>query len=223
MAQARGKEPLGKAPTLAEKLRLQLSEDIVRGRIGPGVALDEADIAERFQVSRTPVREAIRLLAASGLVQARPHRSAVVARPNETELIAMFEARQELETLCAGFAAERMTASEIKALHALNDALSRIVGKGDVQAYYENNDRFHAAIYDGAHNSYLAELARSTRSRVAPFSWAQFQTLGRLERSYKEHSAIVEAISRRDAAAAAEMMRKHISIVRETYKASEQN
>ncbi len=222
MAQARGKEPVNKAPTLAEKLRMQLADDIVRGKIGPGVALDEADIASRFKVSRTPVREAIRLLAASGLVQARPHRSAVVARPDETELIAMFEARQELEALCAGFAAERMTTAELKTLHMLNEALAAIVRKGDTQAYYENNDRFHAAIYHGAHNSYLAELARSTRSRVAPFSWAQFQTLGRLERSYKEHSAIVDAISRRDATGAAEMMRSHISIVRETYKASGQ-
>jgi DNA-binding GntR family transcriptional regulator len=68
--------------TLAEELRLQLADDIVRGALEPGSSLDESDIARRFNVSRTPVREALRQLVASGLVNSRAHRSAVVARPN---------------------------------------------------------------------------------------------------------------------------------------------
>ena len=72
--------------TLAERLRLQISDEIVRGELAPGIALDETELAQRFEVSRTPVREAIRLLAASGLVEARPHRSAVVARPGRSSL-----------------------------------------------------------------------------------------------------------------------------------------
>ncbi len=222
MATARGKRPTlkEKPVTLAEKLRLNISDEIVRGLLAPGVALDEAELAERFNVSRTPVREAIRLLVASGLVQARPHRSAVVARPDGPQLIAMFEARQELEALCAAFSAQRMTEAEIKRLHKLNEALADIVAKGDPQAYFENNETFHDAILDGAHNPILSDLARATRARVAPFSRAQFRTQGRLERSYAEHKGIVDAIAMRDSAGAAQAMRDHIAIVREVYAAT---
>src|SRR5229473_7583438 len=91
--------------TRAEELRLQLADEIVRGALRPGAALDETDIARRFNVSRTPVREALRQLAASGLVDARAHRGAVVARPSIERLHEMFEAMAELEALCAGLAA----------------------------------------------------------------------------------------------------------------------
>ena len=88
--------------TRAEELRLQLADEIVRGALAPGAALDETDIARRFKVSRTPVREALRQLAASGLIDARAHRGAVVARPSIERLTGMFEAMAELEALCAG-------------------------------------------------------------------------------------------------------------------------
>ena len=98
--------------TRAEELRLQLADEIVRGALPPGAPLDETDIARRFNVSRTPVREALRQLAACGLVEARAHRGAVVARPTLERLTGMFEAMAELEAICAGLAAERMTPVE---------------------------------------------------------------------------------------------------------------
>ena len=116
--------PLGwPRKTLAEELRLQLADEIVRGELAPGAALDETGLARRFQVSRTPVREAIRLLAASGLVEARAHRAALVARPNAQHLAGMFEAMAELEALCAGFAAERMGAPERRTLEDIHEIL----------------------------------------------------------------------------------------------------
>src|SRR5207302_2156214 len=92
--------------TRAEELRLQLADEIVRGALPPGAPLDETDIARRFSVSRTPVREALRQLAASGLIETRAHRGAVVAQPSIERLKSMFEAMAELEALCAGLAAE---------------------------------------------------------------------------------------------------------------------
>src|SRR5437763_14633964 len=92
--------------TLAETLRSQLADEIVRGVLQPGATLDETDLARRFAVSRTPVREAIRQLAASGLIETRPHRGSAVARPDTRQLTAMFETMAELEGLCAGLAAE---------------------------------------------------------------------------------------------------------------------
>ena len=205
--------------TLADELRLALADDIVRGMLVPGAALDETELARRFGVSRTPVREAIRQLAASGLVEVRAHRGAVVARPSEERLLGMFEAMAELEALCAGLAAERMTPAERGALEAVHEELRALIQGGDPQRYHEVNEAFHAAIYAGTHNAYLAEMTHATRSRVQPFRRAQFRNLGRLAKSHVEHDNVVLAILRGDRVGAAGAMRVHIMKVREEYEA----
>lgn len=211
--------PLGwPRKTLAEELRLQLADEIVRGELAPGAALDETGLARRFQVSRTPVREAIRLLAASGLVEARAHRAALVARPNAQHLAGMFEAMAELEALCAGFAAERMGAPERRTLEDIHEKLRVLIQSGDPQRYHEVNEAFHASIYAGSHNSYLAEMTLATRVRVQPFRRAQFRILGRLTKSHEEHDRVVQAILRGDRAAAAAAMQRHIDTVRDEYE-----
>ena len=203
--------------TLAERLRAEIADEILSGRMAPGEALDEADLARRFGVSRTPVREAIRLLAAGGLVDARPHRSALVARPGREKLLAMFEALSELEAICAGLAAQRMSDTELTLLADTNDCLKKVVARGDAQRYHEINERFHAAIYDGSHNEHLAEITRLTRERIAPFSRVQFRTKGRLVKSYEEHVGIVEALRRRDRDRASATMRFHIERVHASF------
>jgi DNA-binding GntR family transcriptional regulator len=203
--------------TLAGRLRMQLSDEIVRGDLAPGVALDEMEIARRFQDSRTPVREAIRLLGASGLVEARPHRSAVVARPDKPQLSAMFEAPRELEALCAGLAAERMTAVDLAALQRVHGKPLDVAHSEDPQRYHELNEEFHAKIYAGAHNPYLADLTLTTRTRIAPFSRAQFRTGGRLALSHKEHARTVSAIVKRNPERATAAMRTHIGSVYDAY------
>jgi len=213
--------PPSKRLTLADRLRAEIADEILAGQLGPGEALDEAELARRYSVSRTPVREAIRLLAAAGLVKARPHRSAIVARPNRAELLAMFEALQELESVCAGLAAERMSAAECAELAAINNALHDVVMIGDAQRYHEVNIQFHSAIYVGSHNPYLAEITRTTRERIAPFSRVQFRTKGRLERSHREHEQIVRAITRRDRETAVQVMRAHIERVHASYAAAQ--
>jgi DNA-binding GntR family transcriptional regulator len=204
--------------TLAEELRLQLADEIVRGALAPGSALDETELARRFQVSRTPVREAIRLLTASGLVEARPHRAAVVAHPDADHLAGMFEAMAELEALCAGVAAERMTGAERRALDGIHEDLRVLIQSGDPQRYHEVNEAFHAAIYAGAHNSYLAEMTLTTRARVQPFRRAQFRNLGRLAKSHLEHDRVVVAIQRGDRAGSAAAMAAHIITVRDEFE-----
>ncbi len=204
--------------TRSEELRLQLADQIVRGVYAPGAPLDETRIASRFSVSRTPVREAIRLLAASGLVEVRPHRAAVVARPDASQLAGMFEAMAELEALCAGYAAERMSISERRALEDIHENLRVLIQSGDPQRYHEVNEAFHNAIYDGAHNAYLAEMTLSTRARVQPFRRAQFRNLGRLAKSHIEHDRVVEGILRGERAVAAAAMGAHIVTVREEYE-----
>ncbi|MDP3690864.1 GntR family transcriptional regulator [Bradyrhizobium sp.] len=204
--------------TRAEELRLQLADEIVRGALAPGAALDETDIARRFNVSRTPVREALRQLAASGLIDARAHRGAVVARPSIERLTGMFEAMAELEALCAGLAAERMSAAERHALEAIHEELRVLSHAGNPDRFHEVNERFHNAIYAGSQNGYIAEMTLATRVRVQPFRRAQFRNLGRLAKSHAEHDRVVIAIMRGDRTGAAAAMRAHIELVRGEYE-----
>lgn len=210
--------PAPQPRTRTEALRAGLADEIISGRLEPGTPLDEQELATRFGVSRTPVREAIRQLSASGLVRVRPHRGAVVALPTPRELNDMFEAMAELEALCAGLAARNMTVAERHGLERLHEALRLLVQKGDPARYHETNEAFHAAIYAGSHNGYLAELALMTRARVAPYRRAQFRAAGRLGGSYTEHDLIVQAILRGDQAGAAAAMRAHIGIVRDAFR-----
>jgi DNA-binding GntR family transcriptional regulator len=204
--------------TLADELRLQLADQIVRGTLAPGAALDETELAKRFAVSRTPVREAIRQLAASGLIEVRPHRRAVVARPDSGQLTGMFEAMAELEALCAGLAAHRMTATQRHALALTHENLRGLIQIGDPQRYHEVNEVFHATIYAGAHNAYLAEITLAARVRVQPFRRAQFRNLGRLAKSHVEHDLVVTAIARGDRERATKAMHNHLMTVREEYE-----
>jgi len=210
--------PYPRRITRAEELRLQLADEIVRGALAPGAALDETDIARRFKVSRTPVREALRQLAASGLVDARAHRGAVVARPSIERLSGMFEAMAELEALCAGLAAERMPPLERHRLEAVHEEMRVFSYAGNPDRFHEINERFHNAIYAGSQNTYVAEMTLATRVRVQPFRRAQFRNLGRLAKSHAEHDRVVVAIMRGDRVGAAAAMRAHIDRVRGEYE-----
>ena len=212
----RAGEPAGRQ-TLAETLRLQLADEIVRGTLPPGTPLDETELARRFAVSRTPVREAIRLLAASGLVETYAHRAAVVARPSSARLAGMFEVMAELEALCAGLSAERMTSSDRRELEDAHEDLRALIHSGDPQRYHEINEAFHGVLYAGAHNDHHAELTLATRVRVSPYRRAQFRNLGRLAKSHVEHDRVVVAVLRGDRDGASAAMRAHIITVSEEY------
>lgn len=206
-----------KSVTRAVEVRLQLAEEIVTGQLAPGASLDETELARRFGVSRTPVREALRALAASGLVESRAHRGAVVAHPTPQRLVDMFETMAELEALCAGLAAVNMTGAERRGLERLHEAMGAAMRAGEAARYRDFNETFHATIYQGTHNAYLADITTETRTRVQPFRRAQFAALGRIAKSHAEHEAVVAAILRGDRAAASAAMRAHIFIVRDAY------
>lgn len=204
--------------TRAEELRIQLADEITRGTLPPGTALDETALAARFGVSRTPVREALRELTASGLVDARPHRGAVVARPSVERLQNMFDVMAELEALCAGLSALNMTPPERRQLEQLHADMSDFMRQGEFTAYREANEQFHNSIYAGSHNEYLIEITIGTRRRLSPFRRAQFRALGRLALSHTEHDQVVTAILRGDRDGAAAAMRSHIAIVHDAYE-----
>jgi DNA-binding GntR family transcriptional regulator len=141
-----------------------------------------------------------------------------VARPSIERLTGMFEAMAELEAICAGLAAERMTPIERHQLEAVHEELRVLSHAGNPDRFHEVNERFHSSIYVGSQNTYIAEMTLATRVRVQPFRRAQFRNLGRLAKSHAEHDRVVVAIMRGDKTGAATAMRDHIELVRDEYE-----
>ncbi len=199
-------------PTLAEQLAAGLAEQIVAGARPPGTALEEVQLAAEFGVSRTPVREALRQLGATGLVEHRPRRGAVVALPDAARLHGMFRVMGELEAMAATLCAAAMPARDRRALDLLHAQMAEMVRGSDLAAYRAANVEFHRRLYAGAGNAYLAELAGSTRQRLAPFRASQLEAPERLQKSHGEHGDILTAIARGDGAGAAAAARRHLGL-----------
>ena len=202
--------------TQADRLADAIADAVLAGEFAPGFRLDESRLAERFGVSRTPVREALRQLAASGLIEVKPRRGATVANATSEQLEKLFGAMAEMEATCARLAAMSMTPIERRRLQNLQETMAAIVQRDDRDAYAEANVAFHGQIYRGAHNEILAEMSTGLRRRVAPYRRAQFRTEGRLARSHAEHAAVVKAIIACDAAAAHAAMFHHMSLVEDS-------
>jgi len=196
--------------TLADTIVYALTEEIVAKRLLPGEPLDEARLGERFGSSRTPVREALRQLAASGLVALRAHSTPRVAPLDRDRISELFDVMAELEALCAARAATAMTARHRSQLERVHEELAAAMRKGDPAGYRSGNVTFHQLIYAGCGNGYLQELALGTRSRLAPYRGAQLESPLRLAASHAEHAAILSAILRAEAAQASELMRLHL-------------
>ncbi|KQV81814.1 GntR family transcriptional regulator [Rhizobium sp. Root1220] len=212
MKQIRRRQVIRPGTTVEQMVRA-IADLIVTGRLSPGERMDEGSLALRFDVSRTPVREALRELGAMGLVDREPNRSAVVANVTEAYLHSMFEAMSELEAICARLSAERMTVEERRVLEMAHRASAKLVHAGADEDYAAHNTEFHTRLYRGGHNDHIYELVTQTRARLAPFRRAQFRLSGRLAKSYDEHDAIVTAIMRGDAAAAGQAAYSHVAIV----------
>jgi DNA-binding GntR family transcriptional regulator len=200
------------SPTLSEGIRVKLADEITSGRLAPGAEIDEQAVAERFGASRTPVREALRELAAAGLVEIEPRRGVRVAALTVDRLGEMFEVMAETEAMCARLATNRMSAGERIALQALHRRSEEAVERGDVDLYDALNREFHLAFYRGTHNAFLVEHAAGLRRRVSPFRRAQFRSEQRLRQSFDEHEALLRQVLRCDGEEAARLMRAHMLV-----------
>lgn len=216
MAQRMGKvraEAQPKVLTRAEHLAAELSREILEGHVLPGARLDEHSLALRFSVSRTPVREALKRLAGLDLIELRPHRGAVIVDMPTSRVCELFEALAEIEAVCAGLAALKMSEIERNNLVCLHTAFCDLGTSGEPTQVALSNRTFHEAIYAGAHNGFLNDQVISLRKRLAPFTIAQFRLTGRPPDSAREHARIVSAVLARDGQAAARAARRHVMIV----------
>lgn len=200
--------------SLAASVCQRIADEIALGHFVPGSKLDEVMLAERFQVSRTPVREALKQLAIMGLVDCRPNRGSVVAAMSIEQLDQMFEAIGELEAACARHAALRMTPGDRDLLRELQAEGRAAMQASDFERYDAANLALHSAIIRGSYNPVLIETASSLRHRVAPFRRTQFRNMERMGESFEEHAVIVEAILTFDAVTTYRQMRTHLQSAR---------
>jgi DNA-binding GntR family transcriptional regulator len=202
--------------TSSAKLVRALEDDILNDRLRPGMRLDEQVLAQRFNVSRTPVREALRHLASSGLIELRRNHGAIVKSLTINELIEMFQVMAELEGLCARLSARRMDKAEREQMRRANNLCAKNLKIEDHDAFFEANNQFHEVIYSGSHNSFLQEETRRLRNRVNVHRrFITFQPR-RMDNTVKEHQAIIEAIEAGDPDAAHGLMREHVHLLAES-------
>jgi DNA-binding GntR family transcriptional regulator len=196
----------------SESVRQQLEHDISGGALLPGDALDEEALAQRFGVSRTPVREALLQLSVRGLVSIAPRTGIYVSRLSIPELANLLELLAELEGACAKLATRRISAEDLAALRRVHDSSEVFESTLDAQAYGRANAEFHEILYRACRNEALMLEIAHIRRRTQAYRQSVFQNQSRIRRSREEHARIVEAILAGDATAAGQLMIDHISI-----------
>ena len=208
-----------KVKTQALELQECIETAIIQGEFSAGERLDETRLAQRFGVSRTPVREALKGLAAARLVVIRPHAGVFVASPALDEIMEMFELMAMLEAFAASQAARRATDQELVALRkAHRECRSAAKGK-DPAIFFVANQVFHGKIYAMAHNSALYETIMALDKRLAPYRRLITFRTGRVEESIDEHGAILVAIEQSDSDSASHAMGDHLGLLAEDARA----
>ena len=202
---------------LADGLREAIEEEIATGKLAPGARLEEAQLAARFGVSRTPVREALNLLAGEGLVESRPGRGMVVTEVPFERVVEMFEVMGELEALCARHAARRMTLEDQHALTQAHRSCELAFDACDADAYFYANEKFHELIYQGSKNHFLCEQAMALHRKLRPYRRLQLRVRDRLTKSLQEHREILQALLDGSADEVVALIRGHVLVQGERF------
>jgi len=199
----------------SELVYRRLKDRIISGSLAPDTRLIELSIAAEFGVSRTPVREALKRLAAENLVLSDPARGMVVHAPDASEIEDVFIMREALDGLAARLAAHRVTPSELARLRLIVDSMRSGVTNDRREQIVVANLRFHDVIYAAAGNRMLARVASDLRDFVRRFSTLPFASPDRVEHVLAEHEAILDALERHDPEAAERASDSHLGNARE--------
>lgn len=199
--------------TLANVIRRKLADSILNGEIEYGTRLDEQTIADQFGVSRTPVREGIAQLSATGLVEIRPRRGTIVVPIDLDFLGLLYETAAHIGAVCAHFAATRMTLTERSDLKGVFLDCKAACDIDDNEAFAKHHRLFHNTIRDGAHNPPLGEALQQSRRRIAPFTKATFKAMVNMHVTLEDQQKILDAIIEQDGNRASSLMRNHINRV----------
>lgn len=207
-----------KAAITPKQIRDSLEDEILKGEFVPGSKLDEGSLSKKYSVSRTPIREALRQLSASGLIELIPNRGAFLVQLSTNRLVEMFEVLAELEGMCGRLAARRIKDGQRKELAAALEACQQSErDQQDVDAYYHANDEFHSIIHRATQNLFLIETVEKIERRLRPYRRVQLHVPQRKRDSVKEHVLIVEAIMAGESEVAERLMQGHILVQGERF------
>lgn len=202
-----------RAGTRAGYLREEVEALIVEGELQAGERLDESELAKRFGMSRTPVREALKSLLASGLVEMRGRQGVFVAKPSISSLLEMFELMAVLEGICASCAARRSTPAQREELRETHEELVAAFEAKDPDRFYQVNIRFHDLICAASKTTFIAEQTMNLRRRLAPYRMRVTFKPDRMRASLAEHLRIIEAIENADYKEASAAASDHLRLL----------
>ncbi|MEY3627352.1 MAG: hypothetical protein RL163_1851 [Pseudomonadota bacterium] len=192
---------------LYEEVAELLRQRIFASELEPGSWIDEVKIAEAYGISRTPLREALKVLAAEGLVTMKVRRGAYVTEVNEKDLSDVYHLLALLESDAAGVVAERATEAELESLAELHQSLER--AQGDREAFFRINEEFHQRLLQLADNRWREQMVADLRKVMKLNRHQSLLKSGRILESLQEHRLLLQALQSRDAAASAQRMREH--------------
>jgi DNA-binding GntR family transcriptional regulator len=196
---------------LHEQVVQRLRTMLVEGRIAAGAKLNERELAERLAVSRTPLREAIKQLAAEGLVELLPHRGAVALQLSEQDVRDSFELMATLEGLSGELAAARITDAALVQIQAWHYEMLAAYTRRELSAYYRLNAQIHSAINAAARNPVLTRTYAQVNARLQALRFRSNQDEAEWQRAVHEHGRMVEALAARDAGALREVLVTHLN------------
>lgn len=194
-------------------------EMILSSELEPGEKVPEKDLCARFGVSRTPMREALKVLAVDGLVTLTPNRGAFVSTLTVDDLNDVFPVMGALESLSGELAATLMTDAEISGVRAIHAKMVKHYEKRDLSAYFKLNQAIHEAILEGSRNQTLIGMYRSLASRVRRARYLANMSDSRWQQAVDEHEIIIKRLEARDAKGLAEILKQHLANKFETVKA----
>jgi len=206
------RKPIERHQTLREKILESIREAILKGTLKPGERVSEPELAERFGISRTPIREAFRQLESEGYLVVIPRKGAVVASLSERDVIEFYAIKSILEGYAARIAAERMSERDLERLETINIKLQQIAADGDIKTFFRVHNEFHDLFIKSSGNDKLAELINQLVLKFNRLRLASLSQPGRMEISVQEHRKIIEAFRKHDGEQADNLVRRTATI-----------
>ena len=205
-------KPIERHQTLREKILETIREAILKGTLKPGEKVAEPELAERFGISRTPIREAFRQLESEGYLTVIPRKGAVVAALSEQDVQEFYAIKSILEGYAAELAAAKLSDKEIDKLEAINERLKVLAKEGDVKAFFRVHNEFHELFLKAAGNSKLYELIQQLGMKFNRLRMASLSVEGRMAISVAEHDKLLEAFRKHDGSLAENLVKKTAAI-----------
>lgn len=203
------KKQIEKHLTLREKILENIRDAIISGSLKAGSKVSEPDLAERYGISRTPIREAFRQLESEGYLTVIPRRGAVVSEFSQKDVEEFYAIKSILEGYAARRACDKLSEKDLERLQTINDRLSELADQNDIKAFFKIHSDFHDQFIKAADNEKLRELITSLVTRFQRLRFMSLSLPGRMRISVQEHEKIIEAFRKKDGATAEKLVRKN--------------